>query len=133
MARTVKEWRGRTDDAMPAAPVRTRILIRDDHTCHICKGKIDPGQKWIPDHVPPLIDGGENRESMIKPAHKKCHDLLTAQQAVERAPVKRKQQKHLGAKPPPKKPMQGRGFAKSDKPKKDTITLPRRNLYEAAQ
>ena len=97
MARTVsKEWVGKTDNHMPPATVRQRILERANFTCHICGGEIDrPG--WHADHVPPLKDGGENRESKIKPAHDKCHRRLTAQQAVERAPIERQKLKHSGA------------------------------------
>jgi 5-methylcytosine-specific restriction protein A len=96
VARTVKEWIGKTDNSMPTGPVRQRILEREKGECHICGGRID-GKGWHADHVPPLKDGGENRESKIKPAHEKCHRLLTAQQAVERAPVERQKMKHTGA------------------------------------
>jgi 5-methylcytosine-specific restriction protein A len=96
MARNVKEWLGKTDNHMPPASVRQRILDRENSTCHVCGGKIDkPG--WHADHVPPLKDGGENRESMIRPAHEKCHRVLTAKQAVERAPVERMKMNHTGA------------------------------------
>jgi 5-methylcytosine-specific restriction protein A len=96
MPRTVPEWIGKTDNHMPTDKVRQRILDREKGECHICGGRID-GKGWHADHVPPLKDGGENRESKIKPAHEKCHRLLTAQQAVDRAPVERQKMKHTGA------------------------------------
>lgn len=96
MVRTVSEWIGKSDNHMPPATVRQRILEREHYKCHICGGEIDrPG--WHADHVPPLKDGGENRESKIKPAHEVCHRRLTAQQAIERAPIERKKMKHSGA------------------------------------
>jgi 5-methylcytosine-specific restriction protein A len=113
--RTLNEWRGKTDNHMPPATVRQRILEREKHTCHICEGKIDrPG--WHADHVPPLKDGGENREYKIKPAHDKCHRKLTAQQAIDRAPIERQKLKASGAVKPssslarkaPKQPKESR-------------------------
>jgi 5-methylcytosine-specific restriction protein A len=124
--RTVKEWRGKTDNHMPSASVRQRILERENGVCHICKGKIDrPG--WHADHVPPLKDGGENRESKIKPAHDRCHRKLTAQQAIERAPIERKKQKHTGA-IRPKQTIKSAGFPKAPKPQKIDFTS-RRPLF----
>lgn len=96
MPRTVKEWIGKTDNHMPPATVRQRILDNAQGLCHLCEGKIDkPG--WHADHVPPLKDGGENRESKIKPAHDVCHRRETARQAIERAPIERKKMKASGA------------------------------------
>lgn len=134
MARTVPEWIGKTDNAMPPATVRQRILERANFTCHVCGGEIDkPG--WHADHVPPLKDGGENRETMIKPAHEICHRRLTAQQAIDRAPIERMKMKHSGA-ARPKQTIPTRGFPKPDKsPRIDKNALPelpRGSLYRSA-
>lgn len=137
MARKVQEWIGKTPDSKPSAAVRQRILERENSTCHICKGEIQTGQRWEADHVPPLKDGGENRESKILPAHFKCHRHLTAQQAIERAPIEKKKQKNSGARQP-KRSMQSRGFetpSKSPKIDKQAIDrvarVGRRQLYGA--
>lgn len=131
MPRSTKEWVGKTDNHMPPATVRQRILDRENRTCHVCGGAIDkPG--WHADHVPPLKDGGENRESMIKPAHDICHRRLTAQQAIERAPIERKKMKHSGA-ARPKQSIKSKSFPKTEKPKriaKDALPpLPKTQLY----
>lgn len=135
MARETKEWRGKTDNHMPPAKVRQRILDRNGGLCHICEQAIT-GPGWHADHVPPLKDGGENRELKIKPAHEKCHRLLTAQQAVERAPVERKKMKNSGA-IQPKKKLQSQGFGLSEhaakrQAKPSLPELPRRSLYQEA-
>lgn len=128
MPRSVKEWFGKTDNSMPTDKVRQRILERENSTCHICGGKIDkPG--WHADHVPPLKDGGQNRESMIKPAHAKCHQLLTARQAIERAPIERMKKKHSGAFRPKSKLA-----SKEPKPKwADPFNLPKKRLFMEAK
>lgn len=127
MARTVKkEWRGKSDNHMPPPTVRQRILERENGLCHICSGKVE-GKGWHADHVPPLKDGGENIESKIKPAHAKCHRILTAKQAVERAPVERKKLKHSGA-IRPKQAIRSRSFEKHTT-KASKESLPPRILY----
>lgn len=128
MPRSTKEWVGRTSDHMPPATVRQRILERANFTCHVCQGQIDkPG--WHADHVPPLKDGGENRESKIKPAHDVCHRRLTAQQAVERAPIERKKLAHTGAARPAGN-LKSRGFPALAKPvRENTKSLPPRAMF----
>jgi 5-methylcytosine-specific restriction protein A len=123
MVRPVPEWIGRRPESMPPARVRQRILDRENGLCHICQGKIDkPG--WHADHVPPLKDGGENRESMIKPAHDVCHRRLTAQQAIERAPIERKKMKHTGAARPKQSIRSNNSLSSGKQPKFQKRALP---------
>mgnify|MGYP001017545458 CR=1 FL=1 len=129
MTRPVPEWVGRRPESMPPARVRQRILDRENGLCHICRGVIDkPG--WHADHVPPLKDGGENRESMIKPAHAKCHLRLTAQQAIERAPIERKKMKHTGAARPKQSIRSNNSLSTGKQPKFQKRPLLPRPLYE---
>lgn len=130
--RPVPEWIGKRPESMPPATVRQRILERESGLCHVCQGAITkPG--WHADHVPPLKDGGENRESRIFPAHDVCHRRITAQQAIDRAPVERQKLKHTGAARPTGK-LKGPGFPKPPKPARQTKTsLPPVRLYAEAK
>lgn len=132
MARTVKEWQGRTDGTKAPPRVRQRIFDRDNGTCHLCKLPIKVGETWHLDHIKALINGGENRESNLAPAHAHCHMAKTREDVAEKKKVNRVRQKHTGA-VRPKQSIQGRGFAKSEKPKrisKDALPeLPRPQLY----
>jgi 5-methylcytosine-specific restriction protein A len=46
MSRTVKEWFGKTDDAMPPPSVRLRIYQNAGGVCHISGRKIQVGGGW---------------------------------------------------------------------------------------
>lgn len=132
MARTVPEWIGKTDDTRAPAKVRQRIFDRDN-TCHLCGQPIQaPGQKWDLDHVVALINGGENRESNLRPAHRKCHKDKTARDVAEKAKIAAIRQKHIGAAAPSPRPIKSAPFPKSERPKKLDFTT-RRSLYEAAR
>ena len=129
MPRSVPEWIGKTDDAMPPPRVRQRIFERENRICHVCKGAIAGGKEWHADHCPPLKDGGENRESMIFPAHPICHQGLTAKQARDRTKIERMKQKNSGARRP-KQTIHSRGFDRKERPEK-LPPLPRRSIYRS--
>lgn len=129
MARTVSEWVGKSDDHRAPGKVRDRILARDGN-CHLCGRPIQSGQKWDIDHVKALINGGENRESNLRPVHRKCHVEKTAADVAEKAKIAAIRKKHLGI-TRPKQSIPSAPFAKSEKsarrvPKQE---LPRRPLY----
>lgn len=130
MPRAVPEWIGKTPDT-PAPPrVRQRVWEKHNGTCHICSGKID-GKKWDADHVKAIINGGENREINLAPAHQVCHKGKTAKDVAEKAAIARKKQKASGAKRPKGK-MQSAGFEKSAKVKPEgKPSLPPRRLFES--
>lgn len=99
MARTVKEWQGRTDDSKAPPRVRQKIFDRDAGKCHLCGHAIKvPGETWDLDHIVALINGGENRETNLAPAHKHCHLAKTALDVGEKSKVAAVRQKHTGAK-----------------------------------
>jgi 5-methylcytosine-specific restriction endonuclease McrA len=109
--RTVDEWVGKTDDHRAPDKVRRRIFDRDNR-CHLCEQEIQTGQKWDLDHVIALINGGENRENNLRPAHTKCHKDKTAQDVAEKAKVAAVRQKHIGATVAPRRPIQSAPFPK---------------------
>jgi 5-methylcytosine-specific restriction endonuclease McrA len=100
MARTVKEWIGKTDDAMPHPRVRLRILKAHDEKCGICGGVIWPGDAWELDHIRRLKDGGQNRERNMHPAHPSCHSRKTGEENAQQAEEDRLRKKHYGIKRP---------------------------------
>lgn len=122
MTRSVDEWIGATDDQRAPPRVRERIFTRDN-TCHLCKCEIQTGQKWDLDHVKALINGGENREKNLRPAHRKCHVEKTALDLAEKAKVAAIRKKHLGI-TRPKQTIKSPGFPKSEKPKKAVVYRP---------
>lgn len=115
MARAVEEWCGKSDDHRAPGKVRQRVFARDGGICHLCETEIQTGQKWDLDHVVALINGGENRETNLKPAHRKCHKDKTAADVAEKSRIAAIRGKHIGAirpkqsipvrpKPAPKQP-----------------------------
>lgn len=126
MPRTVDEWIGATDDTR--APPRVRQRIFDDYggKCHICAVVII-GKKWALDHVTALINGGENRQSNLKPVHITCHAIKTASDVAEKAKIAAVRGKHIGAVRP------SSSLSTRDKPKQPKPvtkpSLPPRNLY----
>jgi 5-methylcytosine-specific restriction protein A len=106
MTRTVKEWFGKTDDAMPPPSVRLRIYQNAGGVCHISGRKIQVGEEWDCDHVIPLADDGENRETNLRPAIKAFHRKKTSAENSARAVTRKSQMKHIGIKKA-KRPMQG--------------------------
>ena len=126
MARTVKEWIGKTDDSKAPPRVRQRIFDRETGICHWCRQPISKGG-FECDHIIALINGGENRESNLGPVHPHCHKLKSAQDVKEKAKVQRTRQKHTGAKKPAGK-IQSKGFDKKERKEKLDFTT-RRQLY----
>lgn len=118
MARAVdKEWIGETDDRRAPKRVRDRLKLKFPK-CNICKRKIEATEKMALDHVKALINGGENRESNLRPVHQSCHKIKTAADVAEKAKIAAIRQKHNGIVDPPARPLKGRGFPKAAKPTK---------------
>ena len=94
--RTVPEWIGATDDAMPPPRVRLRIFEAHGGKCHRSGRKIGPGDKWALDHVLALCNGGENRESNLAPALVAPHKVKTKQDRATKSKNDSVRKKHTG-------------------------------------
>lgn len=100
MARSTKDWRGKTDDSKAPPTVRQRVFDRDGGKCHLCQVVIKPVEGFELDHVVALINGGSNTEGNLAPAHKHCHLAKTRLDLAEKAKVAAIRQRFTGAKQP---------------------------------
>lgn len=87
MPRKKTEWIGRTPDSKPPKSALQRILKRSEGKCACC-GCVIVGT-WHCDHIKPLEDGGENRESNMQPLLPACHFKKTGQENSRRAKADR--------------------------------------------
>jgi 5-methylcytosine-specific restriction endonuclease McrA len=86
---------------------RLAIFLAHNGECHLCGGKIKPGEAWDVSHDRPLALLGEDDDTNRKPAHRKCHRAHTAAVDIPAiAKAKRLQAAHLGIKKA-KRPMPG--------------------------
>ncbi len=135
VGRSVKEWIGKTPDSIPPPSVQARIFERAGGVCHISRRKIAPGEKWDVEHVVALADGGENRESNLRPALRDKHREKTAAENAVRAKAKRKAARHIGVKTPPAVQIKSRGFTKAvrdpraGKARIQRVQLPPRQMF----
>jgi 5-methylcytosine-specific restriction protein A len=106
-ARSVPEWIGKTPDTKVPARVRLRIFEANGGICHISGRKIGPSDLWDVDHVTPLKDGGEHRETNMRPAIREAHRIKTAHENADRAIANRKRRKAIGIRPTARNPIMG--------------------------
>lgn len=107
MARAVVEWQGRTDDTPIPDRVKSRISARQGDCCACCFLAFGPLRPPRFDHRPALINGGQNRESMIQAVCIPCHAMLTMGDVAEKSKVARIRSKHLGIRARKGPPMPG--------------------------
>lgn len=108
MPRAVDEWVGKSGDAKIPDRVRIRVFERHGRRCALCGNEVKPGDGTDFDHAVPLADGGEHRETNLRPVHRKCHRLKTAREAQERASVRAVVAKTYGLKSPKRTGLEGR-------------------------
>ncbi len=80
---------------------RIRVFDGGEGRCHICETKISVGDLWDVSHVIPLAAGGKDEPSNMSPAHRRCHQQVTAESDLPLiAKVRRQRAKHLGIRKP---------------------------------
>lgn len=79
MPRSTPEWIGKTDDTRIPDRVRVRVFERYDGICQLCTAPILRSTDYAADHRVALINGGQNRETNLQPAHVECHKAKTRQ------------------------------------------------------
>lgn len=92
---------------------KRRIHEAHSGLCEICKQPVPlfgPDVRY--DHRLPLWMSHSDDDANIRPIHKICDAPKTAQDATDRAKVKRIGMKHRGEKPPTKRPIRARSFDK---------------------
>lgn len=100
MSRAIPEWIGATPDTPVPDRVRLRVFYAHGGICHISGRRIRPGEPWDAEHVIAIINGGENRESNLRPALRDKHPEKTARDVAEKARTYRKRKSNLGMKKP---------------------------------
>lgn len=129
MARPVKEWIGKTETSKIPKAVKERIVRLQGDKCKLSGTAFVPGNKPEFDHIKPLRDGGEHRETNLQAISSVLHKAKTKQEAGERAKVTAVRTKHLGI-TAPKAKIQSPGFARSAKPKPEgKVPLPPRKMF----
>lgn len=112
MGRTVEEWIGKTPDARPPRAVIDRLFLRQNGRCALSGRKMMPADEKHADHIVPLKDGGQNRETNLQLVLATPHREKTAAENRTRAKERRMRLKHQGLWPKSGRPLKGRGFTK---------------------
>lgn len=108
------------------------LFSRKNGICHLCRGAITPGEAWDVSHDRPLAMGGADDATNWDIAHRKCHKAHTAGVDIPQiSKAKRREAKHMGAKPAPANPIQSAPFPTTERAAKrqPKPSLPPRKLY----
>lgn len=108
MTRSVPEWIGKSSDSAVPPRVRVRVFQRYGGRCQCgCNRPIRAGESWQCEDTVALINGGERRESNLKPWLTEHHKNKTKADVAEKSMVYRKRAAHLGIKVRKGRPMPG--------------------------
>lgn len=110
--RRVEEWIGKTPDSKPPKAVIDRLFLKQMGRCAIKGRKIMAGETTHADHIVPLKDGGQNRETNLQLVTVEAHREKTTAENEARAKERRIRLKHHGLWPKSKTPIRSRGFPK---------------------
>lgn len=95
--------------------MRERVRLFELHggRCHLCGQKIQVGEAYDLEHIVPWALTRDDSDDNVKPAHKSCHKIKTADDTAAIRKADRIRAKHIGAWPKSKTPLRSRGFAKT--------------------
>jgi len=100
-ARFLPEWIGSSPDAAVPPRVRDRVYRRYRGRCQCgCNRLIRPGEAWDCEDTIAIINGGERRETNLKPWLRAHHPEKTKRDVEEKSRIYRKRAFHLGIKRP---------------------------------
>ncbi|UFS83160.1 HNH endonuclease [Rhizobium sp. T136] len=92
---------------------RVRIFDLSGGRCHICCQKIQVGEAWDIEHLVPWELTRDDSDSNIRPAHKTCHKVKTADDVSAIRKADRIRAKHIGAWPQSRAKIKSAGFRKT--------------------
>jgi 5-methylcytosine-specific restriction protein A len=113
MPRSVPEWIGKTDNAMPPRSVFDRLWEKQDGKDAITGLPFTSKDRVVRDHIVPLADGGENCESNLQLITEATHKLKTGAEATERGKSRRIHERDRGYVRAPSR-LRGAGFPKRE-------------------
>jgi len=106
--RELPEWIGKKPDSAVPPRVRLRVFKRYGGRCQCgCDRQIRPGERWDCEDTIAIINGGERRESNLKPWLSEHHKKKTKRDVAEKSLVYRKAAAHVGIKLKQSRPMPG--------------------------
>lgn len=122
--RPVPEWVGKKPTTKAPQSVYLRLWERQGGRCAISGNKMYPGDEKDVDHIIPLRDGGQNKESNLQIVLRSEHRKKTAAENKQRAYDDRVKAGHRGLKKPSRNPLPG-GRGSKWKKKMDGTVVPR--------
>ena len=122
MARSVKEWKGKTDDAAISPSAKLRIVERQRDRCILCTREFSAKLRPEFDHEIPLALGGEHRERNLRALCGDCHGTKTKADANAIGRARRIAKDRLGIKAQ-KKPFPGGKGSKWKRKMDGTVVL----------
>jgi hypothetical protein len=106
--RALPEWIGKRPDSDIPDRVRLRIFKRYDECCQCgCGRKILAGERWDAEDEIAIINGGERRESNLRPFLAEHHPAKTARDVAIKSKTYKMARKHAGIRKARGRPLPG--------------------------
>ena len=111
---------------------RAELFATHKGVCHLCGEKIKAGELWDDEHVIQRWVSGDDSLANRRPAHRiKCHPAKTANDAGDRAKIKRIQDRENGTRRE-RKAIPSPGFSAKSRKMDGSIGLTRKALRALA-